>query len=210
MADLVMMVDTADQGGKAWHQLSDFLKDVVRRTDFGIDRTRVGFIDFDESARITSPLDGAKTMDKLFDIIVGMSLYPGSANIYSAIWVLHHAMLNRQYGDRPDVVDVAVLITDNGLPANMARNITITGAQQAREAGIGLLVVGIGPRVNLRDLADIAGDANNVVLVESYQVLRNLNIIYQVLGKINNISKYLYVHFPFLSCVCISSFPTYQ
>ncbi len=63
-------------------------------------------------------------------------------------------LFKQENGDRPEVDDLAIVITDG--VSTRDRHLTSPYAREAKERGIRILAVGIGPDINIEELESIA------------------------------------------------------
>lgn len=79
-------------------------------------------------------------------------------------------------GDRPNVPNVAIVVTD-GQSNNP--NLTIAEAQKARAAGITVLAIGVGSGVSRKELNAIATDpdSTHVFMADNFDALKSLKAL---------------------------------
>lgn len=79
--------------------------------------------------------------------------------------------LQTENGDRPNVPNVAVLITDG--PSNKDSRQTVPNAQSARNAGINIFVIGVGSQVDPVEMKSITGSKDRMSYVWDFdEILR--------------------------------------
>ena len=90
----------------------------------------------------------------------------GSTNTQEALGLLHRDVFTMIGGDRPDVINKAVVVTD-GKSTVDPQNTPIQ-ADLARQAGIELYVLAVGSKVDRKEVGQIASNpvANHVFDLE--------------------------------------------
>ncbi len=97
--------------------------------------------------------------------------YPrGSTNTASALNTLRELMFSAANGDRADVPNVAIVITDGD---SNDRERTVEAALRAKQADIDITSIGIGGWVNIDELDAIAGfpSSTHKILVDDFSKL---------------------------------------
>ena len=89
-------------------------------------------------------------------------------------------MFESRYGDRAGVPDIAVVITDG--ESNRDPYLVRPEAEKARQAGIVLFVIGIGDKLNMVELQDIANKPTDQFLFHT----RDFNDLGDVKANIIN------------------------
>ena len=154
--DLVFILDTSTSVTKPNFLLMlDFLKYFLVPANIQDDNVRVGiviystrvFIQFQMSDYIGNKRGVYQAIDKI-------PYEYGSTNTYGGLNTMRTQMFLPETGDRPDVDNVVILITDGVSNINARR--TIPEAEKARDQGIRIYVIGIG----LTDTKEIDGIAS--------------------------------------------------
>ena len=76
-------------------------------------------------------------------------------------------------GGRPDCVKFGILIVDRRHGSNLAR--TLSEARRARDAGIRLIVIGVGEEPVTSELNAIAASTDDVIRVGGYEELQGVS-----------------------------------
>ena len=94
----------------------------------------------------------------------------GTTNTAEALRVLRTEMFVAERGDRPDAINIAVVVTD-GKSNNRKR--TLEEAVATRKAGIHIVVIGVGSSIEEEELRGIATDPDddNVFIVKDFYAL---------------------------------------
>lgn len=137
-ADVVFALDGSGSiGASVFLKYVDFLRSVV---DGLSDSTRVGAVIFSDSQRILFQLNTFNNKQNIIDAMY--TYYPGgTTNTAGAIEVVRQVMFTPANGDRPNVPNVLVVVTDGG---SNNQNATLLQASLAKNANITILSVGVG------------------------------------------------------------------
>lgn len=155
--DLAILIDNSgsinDKGRDNYNKLKSFLAAFVNTLDIGYNKTRVGALRFSDTSVIEFLLDKYTTEEGINDAIKRMGYEGSHTNIAQAIRAARTQIFGNP-GDRPDVSNVALLITDG--ESTRESNLTAYEAELARRDGIILFVVGVTNEINLDELHSVA------------------------------------------------------
>lgn len=163
--DVVFALDGSGSIGAAiFLKYIEFLRAVVTGLNDG---TRVGVLIFSDSWKILFQLNTFD--DKQYIINALYAYYPGgTTNTAGAIQQVREGMFTAANGDRPDVPNILVLVTDG---ISNDRNATIGQAILTRNAGISIITVGVGvgDQIDPNELEGIASypTTSNFIPVEN-------------------------------------------
>ncbi|XP_021375359.1 uncharacterized protein LOC110464458 isoform X7 [Mizuhopecten yessoensis] len=173
--DLVFVVDSSTSVGvENFGKTLNFLKSFVRDADIDSGSVRVGVLLYSSEVNVQFHLHSHTTKADVNAAIDNIEYQYGSTNTADGIKVMRTEMFTYGNGDRPDVKNVVVIITDGVSNINSQR--TIPEAVLAREEGVRVYVVGIG-LVDTRELEAMASDPieDNVFNVQSFEDLEGLD-----------------------------------
>lgn len=158
-ADVVFLVDSSGSIGRInFARSMDFLYSLVAELNIDADYTRVAMITFSTKAKIAFYLDSHRSLESLQRAVYSAQFVYGDANIADAFRLARESIFTPRHGDRPDVRNLIVLLTDG--VGNVAPTRTIPEAEKCREAGIHVLSVGIGME-NTAELEEIVSEPKN-------------------------------------------------
>ncbi len=109
----------------------------------GRDATRVGAIVFSEEVRLVFQLDTYFDSRRIKQELLNLEYLGGRTNTPGAIIKARQECFNPQRGDRPEVQNVVVIVTDGVPHPNRRRAQTIAQAQVMRAEGTRMVAVGI-------------------------------------------------------------------
>ena len=137
--------------------MKDFVKDFLIIADIDQGNVQVGLVIYSTGVYVQFQMNTYRTKDEVFDAIDLMPYRYGSTNTADALQTMRTEMFTRQNGDRPDVPNICVIVTDGVSNINSRR--TIPEAEQARDAGIHIYAIGIG----LKDTSELDGIASRPI-----------------------------------------------
>ena len=101
----------------------------------------MGIVSFSDDASLQIRLDQYKHKEDLMQAIKGLPYLRGRTHTASALRLTREELFSTSNGDRTDVADLAILISDGY--SNINPEQTIPEAILAREAGIDIIVASI-------------------------------------------------------------------
>ena len=120
-------------------------------------------------------LDEYTSAAEMSEVLDDFPYSRGYTNISGALRTMREQVYIPARGDRPDILDMALLITDG--ESTRDANQTLREAELAKRAGITLFVVGVTDEVNEKELLAIASDPdsghyfNSTAIVHLDQIL---------------------------------------
>ena len=155
-ADIVFILD--DSGSIAddsdtlvdnWELMLRFVADVVERHMIGSDDTRVGLLVFADHATNMFFLESYNTVDETVRAILATPYEGRSSNTAEGIRTAIIDQFVSSRGDRPDVPNIAVIVTD-GLSNDPLE--THEASLEAKSAGITIFSLGVGSSVDHNEI----------------------------------------------------------
>ncbi|CAH1781738.1 unnamed protein product [Owenia fusiformis] len=171
----VDLIFAIDRSGSIFEENFDQLKQFIIGTlvDFPISQqnTRVGVITFASNAFIEIYLDQSTDLKNLTHRVESISYTGGATNIASALQLIRFSMFRESRGDRLNVPNVLVIITDGASSVNTRD--TLPQARILQNEGVHITVVGIGHELKKSELRGLATDPDrcNVMVVDDFKNL---------------------------------------
>ena len=177
-ADVIFMIDTSGSiEYEAYPKIIDFVKAMAHEFNMNADRIHLGVMYFSDDATVWFNLKKTDVED--FNYAMDQLPYiGGKTNTANALSTMRKIVFDSQNGDRPDVPNYCILITD-GIP-NLSVDSTVQEAIQARIDGTHIVVVTVGKGLNqgrsYLNLHGIASEpvAQNFFNVPSFTMLKDL------------------------------------
>ena len=172
--DLVFVLDASTSVTEPNFQLmKDFVADFLFIADIDGGNVRVGVIIYSTEDHLEFNMNTYNTKVDVLTAIENMPHRYGSTNTAGALLTMRSEMYTAANGDRPNVPNICIVITDGVSNINSRR--TIPEAEQARADGIHIYAIGIG----LTDTTELDGIASKPVednrfAVQEFSELRAL------------------------------------
>ena len=153
--DMVFVLDASTSVTEDNFELmKDFLKYFLSTAPIDNGNVRVGVIIYSTADYLQFHLNAYSNSLELFDAIDFIPYRYGSTNTADALKTMRTEMFTAANGDRPDIPNVCIVLTDG--VSNINARQTIPQAEMARDEGIHIYVIGIG----LTDTTEIDGIAS--------------------------------------------------
>ena len=177
-ADVVFMLDSSTSVSEPnFQKLLRFVANLVQDTHVETGHFRVGVLSYNTDVYIHFQLTAyLNNKEALLEAILKIPYNYGSTNTADGLKVVRTQMFKVRHGDRPNVPNILVVITDGTPNINVRR--TSQEVRKLREAGIHLLAVGIGVDGNeaVEDLDIVATipTAHSSFTVPGYRQLQSI------------------------------------
>lgn len=169
-----------DSSGSLQYRYNDekyFLKTLASSFDITNSNVRTSVITFSSWAELSITFSEHQTTDSFNDAIDGIPLMGYKTRIDRALRLANTKMFKREFGARPGVSKVLVLLTDGAQTREQGAIDPAIPAEELRRAGVYLVVIGIGSQINVRELIRMAGDTGRYYTAASFDELVSDNFI---------------------------------
>lgn len=172
----MFLVDSSGSIGREnWPIILQFMTNIVRDFNIGPNNVRIGVSIFGNDVQPVFQLNTYNSQTEVINAINRIQFLDQTTNTPAAIRYMREVMFRPENGDRSGVPNTAIIITD-GVPRvpndiAQARALTLQEANQARQQGITMLAVGIGPELTPQFLSQIA---TQVFQVDQVRELENI------------------------------------
>ena len=157
-SDLVFILDASTSvTDPNFLLMKDFVKEFLLDANIDDGNVRVGLVLYSTDVHLEFNLNTYSTKMDVFTAIDGIPYRYGSTNTADALETMHSKMFTRRNGDRPNVENICVILTDGVSNINSRR--TIPEAEAARAKGIHIYAIGIG----LKETKELDGIASRPV-----------------------------------------------
>jgi collagen type VI alpha len=151
---------------------------------------RVAAMSFSTHVNVHFYLGAHATQRDVFRAIRAIPYSSGSTNTADALMTLRNELFNPANGDRPDVPNLAIIITDGVSNLNSQR--TIPEAVLTRDYGIHIFAIGIG----------LAGTTHEIDSIASPPVAQNRFLV-TTFDELHYIRTQVYTRLCESKCVCV-------
>ena len=158
--DLCFIIDSSgsirdnNQGNvDNWSLQLEFLSRLVDLFAIGTDLTKVGAVVFSEQVRLAFSLDTYTDAQSIKDAILGLGYLGGTTNTPEGLRVTRNQCFNQANGDRPNVQNLAIFISD-GVPHPPERRDPAIREAEALKGVASVVAIGVSNVID-RDLLRI-------------------------------------------------------
>ena len=139
-----------------WQLQLDFLASVARAFTIGPDATHVGAIVFSEDATFEFSLSQYDNIEAVTEALLGLQYLGQTTNTPEALKLARTQCFNIVNGDRPNVDNLAIVVTD-GVPYPSSRTApALEEAKALRNSGAAVISVGITGYIDEDFLKDMS------------------------------------------------------
>ena len=141
--DLVIILDSSTSVTDAnFIKMKNFVKDLLKNVDLDSGAVRVGVVIYSTRVTVMFQLNEHHSRSAYMRAVDEIPYKYGSTNTAGGLKTMRTEMFTRQNGDRKNVKNVCIVVTD-GVSNINGRN-TIPEAERARAEGIHIYAIGIG------------------------------------------------------------------
>ena len=156
-ADIVFIVDSSGSicdlqpgGCEHWDFMGSFLVNIIENLNIGEDETRVGLVRYAYQAESIFFLNDYFDQQSLINAVESVQYEMGGTNTSGGLREMHFNQFVSNRGDRDDVHNIAVVLTDGVSTEDHDR--TISDAVAARKDGIRIVTFGVTDEVSETEL----------------------------------------------------------
>ncbi|KAK2161998.1 hypothetical protein NP493_1548g00037 [Ridgeia piscesae] len=169
--DIVFILDSSHSiGSQNWFVVKQFVMDVIHGLKISADQTRVGVVSFATMTVNNFHLQEYYDVDEMAEKIWEMAYLAGSTNTADGIMFMRQMMAMHR---RPDVQQIAILLTDG--VSNVDAGRTIPEADAAKDEDIEIFVVAVGD-ADQDEVRRIASDPRWLFNVTDFTALNSLTM----------------------------------
>ncbi len=142
LVDLALVIDESgsiqDQDPGNWATILGFLNNVVQRLD--VSRVKIAMVTFGNEALTRFDFNSFTAKNDYLDAIRNSDYKGGNTNTTGALRQTRLEIFNADNGDRPNVPDVMIVVTDG----NVTREVDDFGPEVQRVKNRDILILGVG------------------------------------------------------------------
>ncbi|KAL3859113.1 hypothetical protein ACJMK2_009345 [Sinanodonta woodiana] len=173
-ADIVFLLDSSGSvGADNFQKMLGFVKDVVNTFNIGLLDVQIGVDTFETNVKTQFTLNQYHDSNSIQAAVGKINYVPGYTHTGEALKYMREHSFSAAAGDRPDVPNIAIVVTD-GQSNNHA--LTVSEAKLTQSSNITVLALGVGKAIDRAELGDIATnpDSQNVYTADSFDALKSL------------------------------------
>jgi len=196
IADVCFVIDDSgsirEDDPRNWRRLRDFMKVTVRRLMIGLTRTRIGIVLFSNGAFPYMKLYETQDEPTLLRRIDELPYRGGNTNTSGGLYVMNHVIFTPWNGDRPDVMNIAIVITDG--QSTRDKNLTGPYAKDARDSGVKMITIGITDKINMTELKKVASEPHSRTILRVGEYAKLFTALDSLVGEacVRGIAFFIY------------------
>jgi collagen type VI alpha len=162
-ADLVFVLDSSgsirdnnppDGSYDNWNLILSFINNLIDKLIISEDATRIGLVSYSEKATNNFFLRDYYDKQELQQAVSSVAYIGSFTNTSGGLWLMKDQQFTAERGDRSDVMNIAIVITDG--VSNIDKRLTIPHAEAARNKGIIIFIVGITGEIDEQELEGVS------------------------------------------------------
>ncbi len=186
VADIGFVVDSSGSLRRHYDKEKAFVKILSDTFSISADRSRAGVVVFSTTAELSVKLSDHKSGSAFKNAVDGLKLMNHTTRIDRALKVAKEQLFTRVNGSRARMAKILIVLTDGFQTKDSDAVDPGTIAKTLRDSGVTVVVVGIGNKVNIRELTGIAGDESRLFLAKNFDQLVSAAFLKKATTRICN------------------------
>ena len=187
--DVGFLLDSSGSLALEYGIEKDFLKLLAAAFGVSKDGSRAGVITFSYHVELSIKLHDHTNITSFWAAVNEIQFMSSKTFIDKALHLADTDLFTESNGGRPGVAKLIVLLTDGTQTKEAGYENPAHIAERLRKEGINILVVGIGTNTSEKELANIAGGADNVFNKTSFAGLLETQFIKDIREASCNVGK---------------------
>lgn len=168
LADLAFVIDSSRSIGEPeFNKELKFVRQVLNEFELRFDKTRVAVVSFSNVVHTEFNFNQYTNANEILAAVSRITYAAGPATVtYRALNQTRRNVFAPGLGDRPNVPNVVIVVTDGGTnPGRVDRYTkevgkahTLREARELKEMGCHVFTIGVGPHIDPSELMGIASD----------------------------------------------------
>ena len=165
--DVAFLIDASSSITNQWGNLKHFLTEVIKAFHIGEKEVLVSIVTYATTPRRVLDLNQVKNKDLLLAVIKTLEQQGGGTRIDLALEFAADKVFVQGHGDREEVVDVVVLLTDG--KSDPGSKPLDQAVLPLRRESVHVIAVGLGHEIDEHELRAVITDkANGLFLIKEY------------------------------------------
>nr|XP_018671382.1 collagen alpha-6(VI) chain-like isoform X2 [Ciona intestinalis] len=162
--DLAFVIDASSTiGYNDFMKVKAWIKKIVKAFDVGPEETRVAVVQYSTSVQEEFNFGHLLSKQQVLDAIDNMDYIMGDTHTGAALTYMLDEIYSSANGDRPDVPDLAIVMTDGKA---QEPDLVVEAANRVHEAGVTVYTVGVAD-YSLEEIKVIASDPDKNYVIEA-------------------------------------------
>ena len=185
--DLCLVIDSSGSirdnnppGGQSdnWQLQLEFLTDLVKAFTIGPNATRIGAVVFSEDVQLEFTLSTYDTAEAIIQALLTTPYMGQTTNTPEALRVTRTQCFSPTNGDRPNIDNLAIIVTDGVPYPNNRRTPALNEARSLRNAGAAIISIGITDNIDKEFLQEMASspqiEGQNFFTASNFDALKEI------------------------------------
>ena len=177
LVDVGFVVDSSGSLRREYHKEKEFVKRLAESLDISSNGSRAGIITFSWHAAHSVKLNEHQDVRTFKNAVDSLPMFGRTTRIDKALKMARDEMFNKGNGGRDGIPKLLILLTDGSQTKDADAVDPALIADQIRNSGVILIVIGIGKEVNEQELLSMAGKASNVYQASNFDELMSSKFI---------------------------------
>ena len=183
IADVGFIVDSSGSLASQYSKEKDFVKLVADSLHISDKGSRVAVVLFSFYSELSIKFTDYSKVDDFKRAVDALPLMRSTTRIDRALATAYNEMFNEKNGMRVTVPKVLVLLTDGEQTKGADAIPPAQVVQKFHDAGIKVLVIGIGKGVNPGELGALVKSRENLYLAKDFDQLRSGQFVDDIIGS---------------------------
>ena len=180
VADVAFILDSSGSLRAEYFKEKDFLKELMASFGISKDGSRGAVVTFSFYAEHSIKFRDYEDMKSFSEAVDNIPLMGSTTRIDKALRLTQKEVFTLNSGARPGVPKVLILLTDGSQTLDEDAEEPSEISTELRNAGIPIIVIGIGSGVNRTELTNIAGSKENVYAAQDFDILKQGGFIQNI------------------------------
>ncbi len=183
MADIGFIVDSSGSLRRHYSKEKDFVKLVANSLDISPKGSHVGVVLFSKIAELSVKFSDHTNLKDFESAVDDLRMMGSITRIDKALTMAYDNMFNERNGMRVKVPKILILLTD-GAQTKAADAIPPAQAvARFHDAGVKVIVIGIGSGVKVDELKMIVKSPENLFLAANFDQLKSETFVNSIIGS---------------------------
>ena len=170
---MFLIDESGSVGFKNFLKIKQFVIDVVASLKIGKSNVRVGVVTFSSYTFIKFHLNRYFDKQRMINAINNIGYFGGNTNTHKALKILRYIAFTKRNGDRIDVPNIAIVVTD-GISSNVRA--TRKEAVALQNSGVVIFSIGVGKYYRQSELIAMANKptSEHKFTVDTFDALQSI------------------------------------
>lgn len=183
VADIGFIVDSSGSLRREYGKEKDFVKLVASSLDISPTGSHAGVVLFSYNAELSIKFSDHTNVKDFNSAVEGLALMGSTTRIDKALTLAFDSMFNEKNGMRVRVPKVLILLTDGAQTQDADAVVPSQVVNRFHDAGIKVIVIGIGSGVKPDELKTMVKSSSNLYLAANFDQLKSGKFVKDIIGS---------------------------